>query len=224
MLKINEDDKMKIKNNLILALDVMSESEAIKICDEIKEYIDTIKIGYPLALAEGLEIINKLKDKFGFKVICDFKVADIDATNSKICDETFKAGADAIICHGFVGSDSVQACLDMAEKHGKELFLLTEMSHPGAKMFLQENAEAIAQMGVDMGITNYVAPATRLDRLSIIRDIVGNDTFIISPGVGKQGGDGKKTLEFSNAIIVGRSIYESENPQKSCEELIKSLD
>ena len=215
---------MKIKNNLILALDVMSESEAIKICDSIKEYIDTIKIGYPLALAEGLEIIGKLKEKFGFKVICDFKVADIDATNSKICDETFKAGADAIICHGFVGSDSVQACLDMANKYGKELFLLTEMSHPGAKMFLQKNADAIAEMGVEMGIKNYVAPATRLDRLSDIRNIVGNEAYIISPGVGKQGGDGKKTLEYSNAIIVGRSIYEAEDPQLACEELINSLD
>ncbi|MBR2558758.1 MAG: orotidine-5'-phosphate decarboxylase [Methanobrevibacter sp.] len=215
---------MKIKNNLILALDVMSESEAIEICDSINEYIDTIKIGYPLALAEGLEIINKLKDKFGFQVICDVKVADIDATNSKICDETFKAGADAIICHGFVGPDSVQACLDMANKHEKELFLLTEMSHPGAKMFLQKNADAIAQMGVDMGITNYVAPATRLDRLSDIRNIVGKDAYIISPGVGKQGGDGKKTLEYSNAIIVGRSIYEAENPKTACENLIKSLE
>lgn len=215
---------MDIKNNLILALDVGCESEAITICDSIKEYIDTIKIGYPLALAEGLEIIEKLKDKFGFKVICDFKVADIDATNSKICEETFKAGADAIICHGFVGSDSVQACLDVANKYEKELFLLTEMSHPGAKMFLQKNADAIAEMGVDMGITNYVAPATRLDRLADIRRIVGDDAYIISPGVGKQGGDGKKTLEISNAIIVGRSIYESDNPKEACEKLIKSLN
>ena len=215
---------MNIKNNLILALDVMSESEAIEICDSVKEYIDTIKIGYPLALAEGLEIIKVLKEKFGFKVICDFKVADIDATNSKICDETFKAGADAIICHGFVGSDSVQSCLDMANKHEKEIFLLTEMSHPGAKMFLQKDAEAIAQMGVDMKITNFVAPATRLDRLATIRQIVGEEAFIISPGVGKQGGDGAKTLQYSNAIIVGRSIYEAENPKQACEDLIKSLD
>ena len=215
---------MKIKNNLILALDVMSQKEAVEICESIKDHIDTIKIGYPLALAEGLEIINILKNKFSFKVICDFKVADIDATNSKICDETFKAGADAIICHGFVGSDSVQACLDVANKYEKELFLLTEMSHPGAKMFLQKNADAIAQMGVDMGITNYVAPATRLDRLADIRRIVGKDAYIISPGVGKQGGDGKKTLEISNAIIVGRSIYESDNPKEACKELINSLD
>ena len=214
---------MNIKNNLILALDVMTENEAIEICDSIKEYLDTIKIGYPLALAEGLEIINILKEKFGFKVICDFKVADIDATNSKICDETFKAGADAIICHGFVGKDSVQACLDMANKHQKELFLLTEMSHPGAKKFLQPAAEEIAQMGIEMKITNYVAPATKLDRLSKIREIVGNDAYIISPGVGKQGGDGSKTLQYANAIIVGRSIYESENPKLACENLIKSI-
>ena len=91
-------------------------------------------------------------------------------------------------------------------------------------MFLQKNADAIAQMGVDMGISNYVAPATRLDRLADIRRIVGDEAYIISPGVGKQGGDGKKTLEYSNAIIVGRSIYEAENPHKACEDLIKSLD
>lgn len=212
---------MNIKNNLILALDVGSESEAIDICEKVKDSIDTIKIGYPLALAEGLEIIKKLKDKFDFKVICDFKVADIDATNDKICEETFKAGADAIICHGFVGPDSVQACLDVANKYEKELFLLTEMSHPGAKKFLQPAADEIAKMGVEMGITNYVAPATRLDRLQDIRNIVGEDAYIISPGVGKQGGDGKKTLEISNAIIVGRSIYEAENPKQACENLLK---
>ena len=213
---------MDIKNNLILALDVMNEKDAIEICENVKDYIDTIKIGYPLTLAEGLGIIQILKDKFGFKVICDYKVADIDATNDKICDLTFKAGADAIICHGFVGSDSVQACLDVANKYEKELFLLTEMSHPGAKQFLQPAAEEIAQMGVDMKITNYVAPATKLDRLEDIRNIVGEDAFIISPGVGKQGGDAEKTLKFSNAIIVGRSIYESDNPKQACEELIKS--
>lgn len=212
---------MNIKNNLILALDVTDKDKAIEICKEVIPYINTIKIGYPLTLAEGLEIIKIIKDEFDANIICDYKVADIDATNSKICDLTFDAGADAIICHGFVGSDSVQACLDSANKYEKEIFLLTEMSHPGAKMFLQKDAEAIAKMGVDMGITNYVAPATRLDRLSKIRNIVGSDACIISPGVGKQGGDAKKTLEFASAIIVGRSIYESDNPALACEKIIK---
>ena len=212
---------MNITNNLILALDVTNKDEAIEICEKVSPYINTIKVGYPLTLAEGLGIIKIIKDEINANIICDYKVADIDATNSKICDLTFSAGADAIICHGFVGSDSVQACLDSANKHEKELFLLTEMSHPGAKMFLQKDAEEIAKMGVDIGITNYVAPATRLDRLSKIRDIVGDDTCIISPGVGKQGGDAKKTLEFASAIIVGRSIYKSDDPALACEKIIK---
>ncbi len=164
---------MNIKNNLILALDVTDKDKAIEICKEVSPYINTIKIGYPLTLAEGLEIIKIIKNEFGANIICDYKVANIRRLpNSKICDLTFDEGADAIICHGFVGSDSVQACLDSANKHEKEIFLLTEMSHPVVKMFLQKDAEAIAKMGVDMGITNYVAPATRLDRLSEIRNIV----------------------------------------------------
>jgi len=87
-------------------------------------------------------------------------------------------------------------------------------------MFLQKNADDIAKMGVELGITNYVAPATRINRLKDIRNIVGENAFIISPGVGTQGGDAKETLKYSNAIIVGRSIYEAENPKDACEKLI----
>ncbi|WP_276954594.1 orotidine-5'-phosphate decarboxylase [Methanobrevibacter woesei] len=214
---------MKVKNNIILALDVMNMKEATEICEKLEKNLDTIKIGYPLTLAEGLEAVSEIKETFNFKVICDYKVADIPATNSKICNQTFKAGADAIICHGFVGQDSVQVCADEAGEFNAEVFLLTEMSHPGAKLFLQDNADAIAKMGVDMGIKNYVAPATRINRLKEIREIVGKDAFIISPGVGKQGGDVKETLNYANAAIIGRSIYESDDPQKALKDFINLI-
>ena len=214
---------MDVKNNIILAMDLMDLKEAERVCESINEYIDTIKIGYPLTLAEGLSTIGFFKDNFNYKVICDYKVADIPATNQKIADQTFDAGADAIICHGFVGPDSVDACKASAEEHGNEVFLLTEMSHPGAVKFLQKDADEIARMGVEMGIRNYVAPSTRLDRLSEIRDIVGKDSFIISPGVGTQGGDPKETLRYSNALIIGRSIYNAEDPQKATEDIIDSI-
>ncbi len=97
----------------------------------VSEYVDTIKIGYPLVLSEGLKSISIVKEEFNCKVIADFKVADIPETNRKIADLTFKAGADAIIVHGFVGDDSLQACLDSAEIYNKDVFLLTETSQPG---------------------------------------------------------------------------------------------
>ena len=218
-----EFDNMDVKNNIILAMDLMDLKEAERVCESINEYIDTIKIGYPLTLAEGLSTIGFFKDNFDYKVICDYKVADIPATNEKIANQTFDAGADAIICHGFVGSDSVDACKTSAEDHEGEVFLLTEMSHPGAIKFLQPNADEIARMGVEMGITNYVAPSTRPERLSEIRDIVGKDAFMISPGVGTQGGDPRETLKYSNALIIGRSIYNAEDPEKATKDIVDSI-
>ena len=218
-----ECDNMDVKNNIILAMDLMDLKEAERVCESINEYIDTIKIGYPLTLSEGLSTIGFFKDNFDYKVICDYKVADIPATNEKIANQTFDAGADAIICHGFVGSDSVDACKTSAEDHGGEVFLLTEMSHPGAIKFLQPNADEIARMGVEMGITNYVAPSTRPERLSEIRDIVGKDAFMISPGVGTQGGDPRETLKYSNALIIGRSIYNAEDPKKATKDIVDSI-
>ena len=218
-----EFDNMDVKNNIILAMDLMDLKEAERVCESINEYIDTIKIGYPLTLAEGLSTIGFFKDNFDYKLICDYKVADIPATNEKIANQTFDAGADAIICHGFVGSDSVDACKTSAEDHEGEVFLLTEMSHPGAIKFLQPNADEIARMGVEMGITNYVAPSTRPERLSEIRDIVGKEAFMISPGVGTQGGDPRETLKYSNALIIGRSIYNAEDPEKATKDIVDSI-
>lgn len=79
-------------------------------------------------------------------------------------------------------------------------------------------------MGVDLGVSNYVAPSTRLDRLKKIREIVGEGSFIISPGVGVQGGDPAKTLEFADALIVGRSIYASDEPQEALNSIIDSIE
>lgn len=214
---------MNVKNDIILAIDLMDLLNAYEVVENVSHHIDTIKIGYPLTLAEGLKSIKIFKENFDFKVICDYKVADIPETNSKITNLTFKAGADAIISHGFVGKDSVKACLDTANNYGGDVFLLTEMSHPGAKIFIQDVAYDIAKMGVNMGIENYVAPSTRIKRLSNIRNIVGNNSFIISPGVGTQGGDPKDTLQYADALIVGRSIYESNDPEKAIISIIDSL-
>ena len=77
---------MEVKNRIILALDLQTIGEAMKIVDDVKEYIDTIKIGYPLVLAEGLKSISTVKEKFDSKIIADFKVADIPETNKKIAE------------------------------------------------------------------------------------------------------------------------------------------
>jgi orotidine-5'-phosphate decarboxylase len=214
---------MEVKNDIILALDVPDLKTAQEIVNKISDQINTIKVGYPLVLGEGLKSISILKKEFGVNIIADFKVADIPETNKKIADLTFQEGADAIIIHGFVGEDSAQACMKSAQNFGKKIFLLTEMSHPGAAQFIKPVSLEIAKMGVKLGIENYVGPSTRLNRLEKIREIITDSAFLISPGVGTQGGDPKNTLKFADALIVGRSIYLANKPQEALESIINSI-
>jgi orotidine-5'-phosphate decarboxylase len=215
---------MEVKNSIIVALDLPDLEEAMQVLDAIKEKVNTVKIGYPLVLSQGLDSISTIKEEFGCQVIADFKVADIPETNLKIADLTFRAGADAIIVHGFVGDDSAQACMNSAKRNGREVFLLTEMSHPGASRFIKPVSLEIASMGVKLGIKNFVGPSTRLNRLEKIRETIGPDNFLISPGVGTQGGNPKDTLKFADAIIIGRSIYLSKDPKLAIQSFIDSIE
>ncbi|AAM31779.1 MULTISPECIES: orotidine-5'-phosphate decarboxylase [Methanosarcina] len=207
---------------MILALDVTEREEALKIAENVREFVDAIKVGYPLILATGLDIIRELA-RFA-PVIADFKVADIPNTNRLICEQVFKAGADAVIVQGFTGRDSLDACIEVASKYGKDVFVVSEMSHPGGAEFLQSAAEAIAKMAVEAGAFGLVAPATRPERVKEIRKIIGDRLTIISPGVGAQGGKASDVISAgADWVIVGRSIYKAESPKEAACEIAEEI-
>ncbi|HVP96493.1 orotidine-5'-phosphate decarboxylase [Methanoregula sp.] len=197
--------------DLILALDVTEREKAIAIARACAPHIDAIKIGYPLALSAGLGIAGELGTT-GLPLIADFKVADIPNTNQLICDQVFNAGFSGVICHGFCGMDSVKACVASARAHHGECYVVAEMSHPGGKEFFSNGTpEQIAANAVIAGADGIIAPATRPDRVAVLRGFVG-DKKILSPGIGTQGGDADAVSELVDGIIVGRSIYEARDP------------
>ncbi|HXX54578.1 MAG TPA: orotidine-5'-phosphate decarboxylase [Methanoregula sp.] len=196
---------------LILALDVTERESAIRIARECAPHVDAIKIGYPLVLGAGLSVARDLKEA-GLPLIADFKVADIPNTNKLIADQVFAAGFSAIICHGFPGRDSIQACVDSALAHGGDCYVVAEMSHPGATdFFIGCTGEHIAKLAVECGADGIIAPATRPFRVKILRSIVGIKK-ILSPGIGAQGGDAEAIAQIVDGLIVGRAIYEAADP------------
>jgi orotidine-5'-phosphate decarboxylase len=212
---------MKKDTRLILALDVTKRERALSLALQLKEYFDAIKIGYPLILSAGLGIVTEL---CAFApVIADLKIADIPNTNRLICQAVLGAGAGGIIAQAFPGKDSLQACARSAAEHRADLFVVTEMSHPGAELFMAPLAENMARLAVEVGAAGVVAPATRPERIKLIRSIIGERT-IISPGVGAQGGcAGAALLAGADYLIVGRSIYEAEDPAASAKKLLALL-
>jgi len=215
-------EHMQKNTRLILALDVMGKKEAISISEGAAEHVDAIKVGYPLVLGAGLKIIKNIS-KFA-PVIADFKVADIPATNKLICSQAFEAGAEAVIVHGFTGSDSLRECVKTAREYNGEIFVVTEMSHPGALEFMAPKALELARLAVECRAQGVIAPATRPERIKQIRSIVG-DLTIISPGVGAQGGSATEAIKAgADYVIAGRSIYESKSPRKEAEKIAKEIE
>lgn len=198
--------------DLILALDVTEKEHALSIARDCAPHLDAIKLGYSLILSCGLSIVKELRET-GLPLIADFKVADIPNTNKLIADQVFAAGFSSIICHGFPGKDSVQACVDSARWHGGECYVVAEMSHPGATEFFHGcTAENIVKLAVACGADGIVAPATRPGRVKILRSFAGT-LKILSPGVGAQGGDADEIAKMVDGIIVGRAIYEAVDPK-----------
>ena len=84
-------------------------------------------------------------------------------------------------------------------------------------------AERMARLAAEVGAAGVVAPATRPERIRLIRSIIGERT-IISPGVGAQGGSAAAAFQAgADYIIVGRSIYGAEDPEGAAERLLSSI-
>lgn len=198
---------MQRENRIILALDVTSHDDALRVVSAVRGHVDAIKINWPLILAAGPDIIREMSEVKD--VICDLKIADIPNTNRLIVEQAMARGASAVIAHGFAGEDSVKACVEAAKG---QVFVVSEMSHPGGRQFTAPVADRLAALAKSTGARGIVAPATRPDRIADLRKIIG-DMEIISPGVGAQGGKASDAIKAgADYIIVGRAIYAAQDP------------
>lgn len=205
---------MEKRTRVILALDVTSSEEAMRVVDAAGEHIDAVKTNWPLTLAAGPEMITEISKVK--PVICDMKIADIPSINRLIVQQAMGLGASAVICHGFPGEDSVKACVEASKG---SVFVVTEMSHPGGEQFTAPVADALAGIARATGARGIVAPATRPERIAALRRIIG-DLEIISPGVGAQGGRASDALRAgADYIIVGRAIYQADDPREAARQV-----
>jgi len=176
-----------------------------------------IKINWPLLMQGGLETVAKLAKLA--PVICDLKVADIPNTARLIAEAAYGAGAAGIIAHAFPGAGPLRAIRDVAPD--RDLYAVITMSHPGGGEFF--DIAALATVARDGGATGVVAPATRPEDITAVREAVG-DLKIIAPGVGAQGGDPRAAITAgADLIIVGRAIYQADDPGAAAREFAAAL-
>ena len=210
---------MRLDHRVILALDVSDADRARGLAKAVRGSVDAIKVNWPLVLAGGLRIVREFSNLA--YVLADFKIADIPNTSSLIVEQAVQAGASGVICHGFAGEDSVRACVEAAGT--ADVFVVTELSHPGGQEYTAKLAEDFARLAVRAGAAGIIAPATRPDRVKALRRIVGK-RLILAPGVGAQGGKASEAIAAgADAVIVGRTIYEAKDPARAARDIADEI-
>jgi len=238
------------KSKIVLALDFPFESslnqaklaaKANKVLEAVSSQVCAVKINHhltlPLGLFDGVQhIVDKIHAQ-GLLAIMDAKVNDIGATNQVIADYYFAAGFDAIIANPFVGWDEgLKPLFEVAKRLERGVILLTYMSHKGASEGYGQTIInltgaktpqyiSFAKKALDWGADGIVVGATYPEKISEIKQIVGDNVAIFSPGVGAQGGAAETALKAgANYLIVGREITLSDDPKQAARKLNSSIN
>lgn len=209
----------------MLAADLDSSDENISLIKEVSDLVDVIKISNFLVMREGFDVIKRISDISGKPIFADLKIADVPHTNRKIVKTAKSVGTAAVMVHGFLGPDSIEACLEEA---GDEIaiFCQVELTSPGGKVFNSPISKQIAEMSSQLGVHGIQVPGNRVARIKEIMENLRSDLGYVSCGIGKQGGSFKEAIDAGvDFAIIGRAIYASEkSPREAAQEFICSLD
>jgi orotidine-5'-phosphate decarboxylase len=205
-------------------------------------HLAAVKINHQLVLPLGLydfiqDIVREAKSH-SLPLIMDCKANDVEHTNRWIARHYFDAGFDALIANPFVGWEGgIEPIMSEAREQGKGVILLTYMSHPGAaegygQQVLAEKSKrperqylVFAHRAVEWGADGVIAGATYPEKIREINQITDGKVPIYSPGIGAQGGDVKEAMKAGcKYAIIGRAIFESEDPSKSALEMKEKIN
>lgn len=179
-----------------------------KIIDSTKDLVCAYKLNMAFYESLGIEGYKLLDDTIKYIpddiiVILDGKRNDIGNTSKKYAKSIFeKLNADATTINPYLGFDSIKPFSEYKEKCS---FILCRTSNKSASdfqdlksenKFLYEHvAEKIKKWNKENNLGAVVGATYPLE-LKKIRKTLGEEIPFLIPGVGAQGGDIKKTVNF----------------------------
>src|SRR5256885_9747734 len=93
---------------IIVALDVASKNDALKLVEQLHDRVSFFKTGLQLYTAEGQEIVRSVISKGG-KVFLDLKLHDIPNTVAKTVQSANTLGVQLLTIHLSGGSEMIRA-------------------------------------------------------------------------------------------------------------------
>lgn len=221
---------------IIATLDLDDLEQARRIAEEItdmKKEIAGLKIGSLLSWKHSLpKVVEMLKEVCDFPLIFDAQKAGTDIPDMvrRQVKMVADSGVDSFIAapQG-AGETTLAAFVDACNEYKIVPIVVVEMTHPGFYAYLLRDAgERILEKSIELGVSNFVAPANKPERLKAYKSIAykkGEEIRIFTPGVGPQGGSPGAAVEAgADFVIVGRSIYLAEEARAEVRQIYNLID
>jgi orotidine-5'-phosphate decarboxylase len=224
---------MHSRDRLIVAVDLSTRDDILRLVDELRGSVGTFKIGLQAFIANGPSVVREIVAG-GERVFLDLKIHDIPNTAQHAVAEAAALGASITTVHAAGGESMLRACAN----DGLLVLAVTvltsldeaELRRIGLLGTPLENAVRLAKLAKDAGLRGVVASPLEIEA---IRDACGADFTILTPGIRPSGsavGDQKRTLTPREAIaagadylVVGRPITAARDRRAAAMQIIEEM-
>ena len=217
--------RMEPVDRLVVALDVSSRDDILRLVDALQGTVGVFKIGLQAFIANGPSIVRDVVAR-GERVFLDLKIHDIPNTAKHAVAEAAALGASIATVHAPGGEAMLRAC-----NHDTLLVLgVTVLTSLSETDLLQigfggsaiENVVRLARLTQSSGLRGVVASPLEI---APIREACGDDFVILTPGIRPKGSDvgdqqrvmtpGEAVRAGATYIVVGRPITNAADPRSA---------
>jgi orotidine-5'-phosphate decarboxylase len=216
---------LPMNNPIILALDVDTREQALKIADDTAEIVGGFKLGPRLCLRYGKDFVKEIAARG--PVFLDNKHFDIPSTMEAAVRASFEAGASLVTVHALSGAEA----LTTMAKIEKELNAIRPFKILAVTILTSWDQNSLPKNMKDQPISEHVKDLATLVKSSGLNSVVcspheldllqNQDLYLVTPGIRfsmQDSGDQKRIMgpkealkKGASALVVGRPILEAPN-------------
>lgn len=235
---LTERQTLMSDDRLILALDVPHAPAGLALAEQLGDAMSFYKIGLGMLTGGGLALANELKSEHGKRIFLDMKLFDISATIEAAVRGLAQFDLDFLTVHG--DPHVVRAAKEGAAGSNLKILgvtVLTSLDRSDLDACLiREGAlpdlvTERAGRAFDAGADGVIASPQEAALIRALPEAEGR--LIVTPGVRPEGsakGDQKRVATPASAleagadhIVVGRPIWQAEDPRKAAEAILATL-
>ncbi len=225
---------------LCVALDLPTKEENLILVKKIKAYDVWIKVGFRSYIRDGKEFIEEIKAiNPEFKIFLDLKLYDIPNTMADAAESIMGLGVDMFNVHASAGKVAMQTVMQRLEKYENRPIVLavtalTSFDEENFKAIYNQDiaskADQFAKDTYEAGMDGVVCSAFESKS---IKNITSKTFSTLCPGIrpfGEDAGDQKRVADIKTSqeelvdfIVVGRPIYQAENPALIVEQILSHI-